>query len=43
VLVDDQVVASKQQISLFARLIGGDGFPDIEATVDVVAKCLGKD
>lgn len=42
-LVDEQVVASKQQVSLFARLLGSDGFPEPEATVDEVARLLGKD
>ena len=39
--VDEEVVASKQQVTLFARLLGSDGFPEVEATVDVVAARLG--
>jgi hypothetical protein len=36
VLVDGEVVASKQQPSLFARLLGADGFPEVESTVNAV-------
>ncbi|MBI2391275.1 MAG: hypothetical protein HYV09_16925 [Deltaproteobacteria bacterium] len=36
VLVDEQVVASKQRVSLSQRLLGADGFPDVESTVDAV-------
>lgn len=40
VVVDGEVVASKQQVGLFARLLGADGFPDEQATVDAVEKKL---
>jgi hypothetical protein len=36
VVVDGDVVASKQKPSMFARLLGADGFPDVEATVNAV-------
>ncbi len=36
VMVDGNVVASKQQVGLFARLLGTDGFPEEDATVDAV-------
>ena len=42
VVVDGEVVASKQQVGLFARLLGDDGFPDIEATVNAVEAKLAK-
>lgn len=35
-LVDDQVVASKQVVTLSQRLLGADGFPDVESTIDAV-------
>ncbi|MGZ3448488.1 MAG: hypothetical protein ACXWUG_14745 [Polyangiales bacterium] len=41
VLVDDEVVASKLSVGLFQRLLGADGFPEIEATVNAVEKKLG--
>jgi predicted Rdx family selenoprotein len=42
VMVDDEVVASKQRIGVFARLLGADGFPDVEATVDAVSARLSE-
>lgn len=40
-IVEGRTVASKGQVSLFARLLGADGFPELEATVDAVANALG--
>ncbi len=42
VMVDGEVVASKQHASLFARLLGGDGFPEEEATISAVEAKLGQ-
>ncbi len=42
VVVDGEVVASKQQVGIFARLLGGDGFPEIEVTVSAVEAKLTK-
>ena len=36
VVVDGEVVASKQQVSLFAKLLGADGFPEEQACVSAV-------
>lgn len=36
VVVGGEVVASKQQVGVFARLLGGDGFPEAEAVVSAV-------
>lgn len=42
VVVDGEVVASKQQPNLFARLLGADGFPETETVVNAVeAKLQG--
>ena len=42
VVVDGEVVASKTQVGIFARLLGEDGFPDIEATVSAVEAKLAR-
>ena len=36
VLVGDQVVATKQKVSLWSRLMGDPGFPDEDSTVAAV-------
>jgi len=41
-MVDGDVVASKQQVGIFRRLLGADGFPDVDATVDAVEAKLIK-
>lgn len=41
VLVDGEIVASKQSVGLFQRLLGADGFPETEATVTAVEAKLG--
>ncbi len=41
-MVDGEVVASKQQVGLFQRLLGSDGFPDVAATVAAVEARLAK-
>ncbi len=43
VFVDDELVASKQQASRLASALAADGFPEVEATVAVVATRLGAD
>jgi hypothetical protein len=42
VVVDGEVVASKSEVSLFARLLGSDGFPESEATVSAVEAKLAR-
>ena len=41
VLVGDQVVATKQKVSLWSKLLGEPGFPDEESAVAAVRSAMG--
>jgi hypothetical protein len=41
VLYDGQVVASKEKVSLFAKLLGNKGFPDEAKVIEALRARIG--